>query len=115
VAAASAVCAPSLTCAADRIEIAHKTVNFAGLDLNSAEGASTLYGHLKGAARSVCAPLETSTIWLNGDYRTCLDDALGHGVHDVNRALLVQLYLADHPQAIAARYGIASTDQLARR
>ena len=115
VAAASAVCAPSLTRAEDRIVIAHQTVRYAGLDLNSAEGARILYGHLKGAARGVCAPLETTTIWLNNDYHTCYEDALGHGVHDVNRAALAQTYLTDHTGVIAARYGIESTAQVARR
>jgi hypothetical protein len=53
-------------------------------------------------------------MWLDNDYRTSVDDALGHGVHDVNRALPSRQYLGDHPEAAAATYGIDATVRLAR-
>ena len=65
--------------AADSVTV-HRQVSAAGLDLNTSEGAGTLYVRLKSAARSMCNPTNTLYAAPSWVYRDCVEDALAKAV-----------------------------------
>ena len=68
-------------------------VNYANLDLSTAEGAKALYGRLRAAAEQVCAPLDRADLSLAWRYRACIQTALSNAVRDVDKPLLTQYYI----------------------
>jgi UrcA family protein len=68
------------------------TVQFADLDLSKPEGAITLFGRIKGAARSVCSSLNGRTIRQKQEYAACVDFALSNTVARVDRPVLTEYF-----------------------
>lgn len=50
-------------------------VQYADLDLNSADGRSTLQGRLKGAVRKVCGSYDPRSLVDMQDHSTCMEEA----------------------------------------
>ncbi len=79
-----------------------KAVSFADLNLNSAQGAATLYQRIQAAARSVCLTngserqLERIT-----SQQTCFDQAVARAVRQVNSATLSAYYSAKTGHVVA--------------
>jgi UrcA family protein len=84
-------------------------VRFADLDLARVEGAQALYGRIRAAAESVCAPLDGRRLEEIVRFRSCVGDALARAVSEVNRPTLTDYYqskLGAHDRvkvAVAAR------------
>jgi UrcA family protein len=81
----------------------HVVVHFADLDLARTEGVATLYTRLSGAAREVCAPLESRELERARRFNACVAGALAAAVAKVDRPLLSTYYRgklggAVHPQ-----------------
>jgi UrcA family protein len=66
-------------------------VAYADLNLDSVSGARTLYARLKGAAREVCSPLESSNVLRRAAWQSCFDHAVDTAVATVNKAQLTAL------------------------
>jgi UrcA family protein len=110
--------ATSIACAqspAQNVILAKTVVNYADLNLDAPAGAMTLYRRLKGASKTVCRQLESMAVYVPHDYSECLEAALGRAVHDVNRASLARVYVGEHRTAMAAKYGIEETLQIAAK
>jgi UrcA family protein len=69
-----------------------ETVSFKDLDLTSEQGAQILYVRLQRAARQVCAPLENLELSRRRTWQSCVDDALGSAVTQVNNPLVAALH-----------------------
>jgi UrcA family protein len=69
-------------------------VSFADLDLSGPEGAYTLLGRIRGAARQVCGPQPTTPVDLrdDADYRGCVQDAVVRAVDDVGAPAVEEMY-----------------------
>lgn len=67
-------------------------VRYSDLDISNVEGAKTLYGRLRLAAKVVCAPVESAGSWGVAQYRACMDKAISDAVAGVNRPLLSQYH-----------------------
>src|SRR5271170_6121474 len=92
--------APIYCRAAETTAPVSRNVSYAGIDLNTPEGARALYGRLKSAARSLCGssdPVYVAASWV---YRGCIEDALARAVLSANRPLISQGFVSD--------YGIAA-------
>lgn len=73
--------------------VAHKVVSFKDLNLNSVEGAETLYKRIRSAAYEVCANpdrYDLSELKL----RPCIDDAISRAIAHVDSPVLTSLYQA---------------------
>jgi UrcA family protein len=69
-------------------------VHFADLDLSRSEGATVLYQRLKGAAETVCAPLENRNLVRHVRFKACVQSAISTAVATVNRPALTTYYEA---------------------
>jgi UrcA family protein len=69
-------------------------VRFADLDLSRSEGATVLYRRLKGAAETVCAPLESADLARQARFKACVQSAISTAVATVNRPALTTYYEA---------------------
>ena len=65
-----------------------KVVKFADLDLSRSEGASVLYQRLRGAAESVCAPLDDRDLARQKSFKACVQSAISAAVATVDRPAL---------------------------
>jgi UrcA family protein len=86
----------------------HVVVRFADLDLARAEGVAALYTRLSGAAREVCAPLESRELERARRFRACVADALATAVAEVDRPLLSSYYREKLGGHAAARPQVAT-------
>ena len=82
-------------------------VNARDIDVNTREGALTLYGRLKSAARSVCGSDHRVDLAPPMHSVACYEGALGNAVRSANRAQLTRVYLATHTLEVAQTYGIS--------
>jgi len=73
-------------------EVRSLTVNFADLDLASAEGAQTLYGRLKTAARRVCGKADLRDLRAVEDVKGCRAEALDSAVTRIDHPRLTALH-----------------------
>ena len=69
-------------------------VHFADLDLSSAAGAKVLYERLRGAAESVCAPLDDRSLWRHMRFNACVKGAISGAVAKVDQPLVTAYYKA---------------------
>jgi UrcA family protein len=76
-AAAIAATATGLSASANAQNRIERTavVSYADLDLNSANGRSTLQGRLKGAVRKVCGSYDSKSLVDVQDHGACMDQA----------------------------------------
>jgi UrcA family protein len=73
-------------------------VHFADLDLSRSEGATVLYQRLKGAAETVCAPIDDRR------FKPCVQNAISTAVAKVDKPALTAYYEAktNGPQLLPA-------------
>ena len=69
-----------------------RVVQFADLDLSRTYGAAVLYQRLKGAAETVCAPLDDRDLGRHAAFRGCVRSTLSSAVRSVNQATLTAYY-----------------------
>lgn len=67
-------------------------VRFADLDLSRSEGAKVLYQRLKGAAETVCAPLEDRDLSMQMSYGRCVRTAIRNAVAKIDQPVLTAYY-----------------------
>jgi UrcA family protein len=82
------------------------SVSTAGLDLNQATDARTMYGRLTDAARVVCGRGQRVDLRPVANISDCIDSALGDAVRSVNRSQLTMIFLQTHSLQDAANRGI---------
>ncbi|HZF14771.1 MAG TPA: UrcA family protein [Steroidobacteraceae bacterium] len=98
---------PSL---AGEVEVVSQTVNYSDLNLARSEGAATLYGRIRSAARHVCTSNDSPELRFATAARTCIKQAIAHAVADVNQPQLTQYYLVKTGQ-VAPVLAVASTSR----
>ena len=69
-------------------------VHFADLDLSRSEGATVLYHRLKGAAETVCAPLDDRDLARHMSFKACVQNAISTAVAKVDQPALTAYYEA---------------------
>jgi UrcA family protein len=69
-------------------------VHFADLDLSRSAGATMLYQRLKGAAETVCAPLDDRDLARHMSFKACVQSAISTAVAKVDRPALTAYYEA---------------------
>ena len=69
-------------------------VHFADLDLSRSEGAAVLYKRLKGAAETVCAPLDDRDVARHMGFKACAQSAISAAVAKVDQPALTAYYEA---------------------
>ena len=69
-------------------------VHFADLDLSRSEGATVLYQRLKGAAETVCAPLDDRNLARHMGFKACVQTAISTAVAKVDQPALTAYYRA---------------------
>jgi UrcA family protein len=67
-------------------------VEYRDLDLSDMNGTKTLYRRLRGAAESVCAPLEGQGLARVQRYSACVYGAMASSIARVNKPLLRQYF-----------------------
>lgn len=75
-------------------DVPSMVVRFGDLDLTRSDGVAALYGRLKHAAQTVCAPQDGGDLPSKRRYETCWTDALSRAVLKVNQAGLTAYYCA---------------------
>jgi UrcA family protein len=82
-------------------------VNVAGLNPNTVEGASKIYGRLERAAWTACGESATDiqVLATNGPSK-CVKDALAKAVRSVHSVELAQIYVQHHGSKLAKEYGV---------
>jgi len=76
-------------------EVSTYRVKYADIDLTRRQGAETLFGRIRSAARRVCEPVAVSAPFrfaLASEVR-CIDQAIAGAVAQVDSPLLTDLYL----------------------
>jgi UrcA family protein len=81
-----------------------KTVKFADLDIQTPEGAKTLYNRIRVAAREVCELSVGNDPILMGATRACIDTAIDGAVKKVNAPYLTALRFGNtRPVRVASK------------
>jgi UrcA family protein len=80
----------------------HVKVLYSDLNLNSIDGAATLYRRLQSAAESVCAEHGTRDVKIVFRVKTCQSAAMSAAVADINQPTLTAYYRAKHGYTNAA-------------
>jgi UrcA family protein len=92
-----------------------RRVSYAGIDLNTPQGAHTVYFHLKSAARALCTgsdPVYTAPSWV---YRECIEDALAKVIRNAHRPLMSQAFVSDYGMKVAAQLGVDTGTRVAKQ
>ena len=76
------------------VEIPSVKVSYVDLDLSNPAGAATLYQRIKAAARTVCAPLESTQLKRHLLWRDCYQQAVSNAVATIDRPTLTALHQA---------------------
>jgi UrcA family protein len=66
-------------------------VSYGDLNLSSETGARVLLARLRGAARSVCAPMDGRGPASFGRYRACVNNAMANAVADINQTIVTRV------------------------
>lgn len=82
-------------------------VSYADLNLSTEAGARTLYFRLTKAADQVC-PDDSTTLDLHRIYKTCVNEALGKVVRNMNIPTLSKLYTVRTGLAMETRLSMIS-------
>jgi UrcA family protein len=69
-------------------------VRFPDLDLSSGAGVALLYQRLRGAAETVCAPLDDRDLPRHARFKACMRGAIGTAVAKIDRPALTTYYQA---------------------
>ena len=69
-------------------------VHFADLDLSRSAGATVLYQRLKGAAETVCAPLDDRNVARHMSFKACVQAAISAALAKVDQRALAAYYEA---------------------
>ena len=101
--------------AKDKIVTVAIHVSAQGLDLSQPVDAHTFYTRLQNAAWVACTRGDRVDLLPVDPLKSCYEKALGNAVHDSNKPLVAQIYLATHTLQEAARYGIEMPSQLAAK
>jgi UrcA family protein len=104
--ASLAAIAPIASRAAETSVTVSRQVSYAGVNLNTPEGARAAYVRLKSAARSLCStsdPLYRAPSWI---YSGCVQDALARAIRHTNRPLITQVFVSDYGIEAAEEFGI---------
>jgi UrcA family protein len=102
--------------ARDKIVTVAIRVSAQGLDLSQPVDAHTFYTRLQNAAWVACTRGDRVVDLLPVDpLKSCYEKALGNAVHDSNKPLVAQIYLATHTLQEAARHGIEIPSHLAAK
>jgi len=110
-----AAIAPIYSHAADATVTVTRQVSYAGIDINTSDGAHTIYVRLKHAANSLCiAPNEEfrSPSW---KYRECIQEAVAKAVLEAKSPLLTQMFVGDYGSEIAAQLGVDKGTRVAKQ
>ncbi len=94
--------------AAPQQDVPFKVVHFADLDLSRSEGATVLYRRLKGAAETVCAPLDDRDLARHMRFKACVQNAISTAVAKVDQPALTAYYETK-------TYGRNATIQIAQK
>lgn len=70
-----------------------KIVHYGDLNLDSEQGAKTLYARLRGAAREVCFPLESIDVIQQRHWKACFNNAVANAVGEINKTTLSALHM----------------------
>jgi UrcA family protein len=92
-----------------------RRVSYAGIDLNTPQGAHTVYVRLKSTARALCAgsdPVYTAPSWV---YRQCIEDALAKVIRSHQHPLMSEAFVNDYGMEVAAQLGIDTGTHVAKR
>ena len=101
--------------AKDKIVTVAIHVSAQGLDLSQPVDAHTFYTRLQNAAWMACTRGDRVDLLPVDPLKSCYEKALGNAVHDSNKPLVAQIYLATHTLQEAARHGIEIPSQLAAK
>jgi len=111
------VLACALTCSAvagDKFHvIVFKRIDTAGLDLNRAADAQTLYTRIRHAADDVCTRGNRVDLLPVDSPKRCYEKALGDAVRSTGSPMLTQIYLGTHSLQEAKAHGIEAPSELA--
>ena len=77
-------------------------VRYSDINLNSIDGATTLYHRLQRAAESVCTEEGTRDLGSILRVKTCMSAAISAAVADINQPALTAYYRAKHGYSDAA-------------
>lgn len=77
---------------ADLRDVPTKTVRYAELNLNTADGARALFRRIKFAAAEVCEPLDGRALAQHVIWQKCYERALADAVSQVNQPRVTALY-----------------------
>jgi UrcA family protein len=101
-----AAIAPLYSHAADATVTVTRQVSYAGIDINTSDGAHTIYVRLKHAARSLCIAPNEEFAGPSWKYRECIQEAVAKAVHEAKSPLLTQMFVGDYGSEIAAQLGV---------
>ena len=79
--------------AAEPSQTLTKTVHFGDLNLDTEQGAQTLYVRLRSAAKQVCAPIESIELSRRLVWETCINNAVADAVQQVDKTMLSALHV----------------------
>jgi len=77
---------------ADSHDVPTKTVRYAELNLNTADGARVLFRRIKSAAAEVCEPLDDPSLARHALWRKCYEHALADAVRQIDQPRVTALY-----------------------
>jgi UrcA family protein len=112
---ALAAIAPLYSHAADATVTVTRQVNYAGIDINTSDGAHTLYVRLKHAATSLCSASIEEYRGPSWKYRECIQEAVAKAVREAKRPLLTQMFVGDYGSEIAAQLGVDKATRVAKQ
>jgi UrcA family protein len=92
-----------------------RRVSYAGIDLNTPQGAQAVYVRLKSAARALCTgsdPVYTAPSWL---YRECIEDALAKVIRNTHSPMMSHAFISDYGMEVAAQLGVDTGTRVAHQ
>ena len=92
--------------ASDKTRTITTTVSAVGLDLNTPEGARTLYSRLRLAALDVCSDHVRVGLAFPTFYKECFEDALARAIRSAAIPQLTLIYLRSHSAEAAEAHGV---------
>jgi UrcA family protein len=70
-----------------------KIVHYGDLNLDSKQGAETLYARLRSAAKEVCSPLQSIEMSRQREWKNCFNNALANAVGQVDKTTVSALHV----------------------
>jgi UrcA family protein len=88
---------------ADRLVTHSAVVTYSDLDLSNTAGARTLYRRIENTASRLCGPANGSGLAASREYRTCVQNAVGGAVSQLNRPMVSDLHHDNTRVRVSAR------------